>query len=143
MSWWLFIGWSYYFFTWLPMEITAVIYRIILLNNKINSNTQKTDLKNKCPNCNLTMQKAGAIFFNQKFWNLITKRKAVSSKMLTLKKSVMSYQVYLKIVITTAVDDIERKEPTKTPSDNFAPHNCNRQTTVIINNTSPISTIMR
>jgi len=25
---------------------------------------------------------------------------------------------------TTAVDDIDRKEPTKTPSDNEAPNNC-------------------
>ena len=25
---------------------------------------------------------------------------------------------------TTAVDDIDRNEPTNTPSDNFAPHNC-------------------
>lgn len=24
---------------------------------------------------------------------------------------------------TTAVDDIDKKEPTNTPSDNFAPHN--------------------
>ena len=25
---------------------------------------------------------------------------------------------------TTAVEDIERKQPTNMPSDNFAPHNC-------------------
>jgi len=25
---------------------------------------------------------------------------------------------------TTAVDDIDKKEPTKTPSDNLPPHNC-------------------
>lgn len=27
--------------------------------------------------------------------------------------------------VTTAVDDMDKKEPTNTPSDSFAPHNCN------------------
>ena len=34
--------------------------------------------------------------------------------------------------VTTAVDDIDKNEPTKTPSDNFAPHNYIQQTTCMI-----------